>query len=126
METAEERKIHAKKGSDAAAKRCTEKAKPLADGVAAAYGFLRYGKPKKAGQEFLLTNGWVAEFDFKIGCEHSVAINTLAAITGRTTKRIRQIIKESRADKGSHLIGCAEKQAKKWVQPSLLDFLIEP
>jgi hypothetical protein len=126
METAEERKIHAKKGSDVAAKKRSEKAKPFIDGVAAAYVFLRYGKPKEAGHDYLLACGWIPEFDFKIGCEHSAAINTLAEVTGRTPKRIRQIIKKARLDKGSHLVVDAKTGAKKSEQPSLFDSLNEP
>lgn len=126
METAEERKIHAKIGSDAAAKKRSEKAKPFIDGVVAAYGYLRFGKPKIAGEAFLLVNEWVPEFNFKIGFEHAEAINLLAAITGKTKTRIRQIIRERWPNQESHLVKAPEKQVEKWGQPSLLDFDIEP
>lgn len=122
METAEERIKHAKKGSDVAAKNRSEKAKPFIDGVVAAYSYLRFGKHKKAGEIFLLANEWVPEFDFKVGYEHAAAINLLAAITGKTKTRMRQIVSERCLNKESHLAQDAEKQTKKAVQLSLLDF----
>lgn len=47
------RKQRAKKASEKAAKLLTARAKPFIDGVVAAYGFLRIGKPVKAGRQFL-------------------------------------------------------------------------
>lgn len=123
MESAEDRKKHAKKASDASGKKRTQKGRPFAVGVVAAYLFLRFGKPKKSGHRFLMECDWCPEFDFEIGCDHTAAINTLAILTGKTKSHVRQTIRKHWNGKESHLIQAIAEQAKKPVQLNLLKTL---
>ena len=123
MLDAEGRKHRAKKASDVAAKRRTNKAKPFIAGVVAAYGFIRFGKPKPAGLRFLVEQEWEPDFDFQIGCDHTAAINLLSAATGKTKTYIRQIIKKRLPSKENHLTAPTENQENGAKQLKLSDLL---